>query len=237
MLSMLQIGSTSGCACINMPLQLKTLQRYTTILEVNRAVTTELTLDDILRRAYTAVTKVIPCDRMALSVYAPEHAALKLVAAAGQPAASFYRVGLMLDCKESHHGWVFQHQKPMVRRDLEKELQFPTEQPNLEEDMRSYCAVPLVLRRESLGVMIVLSSEKNLYSDQHADFLREVSNQLVLLVNSLTPTCLKHAGTKLNCPRCIASRGGQTTVGKHKMQLSEWGKKGGRGRKTSQPEA
>jgi len=143
----------------------------------------------------------------------------------------------MLDCKESHHGWVFQHQRPIVRRDLEKELQFPTEQPNLEEEMRSYCAVPLVLRGESLGVMIVLSSEKNLYSDQHAEFLREVSNQLVLVVNSLAPTCPKHAATRLNCPRCIASRGGQTTVGKHKMQLSEWGKKGGRGRKKSQPEA
>ena len=237
MICMLQIGSASWCTCANMPLRLKTLQRYTTILEVNRAAITEPTLDDILRRAYTAVTKLIPCDRMALSIYAPEHAALKLVAAAGQPTASFYRVGLMLDCKESHHGWVFQHQRPIVRRDLEKELQFSSEQPNLEEEMRSYCAVPLVLRGESLGVMIVLSSEKNLYSDQHAEFLREVSNQLVLVVNSLAPTCPKHAATRLNCPRCIASRGGQTTVGKHKMQLSEWGKKGGRGRKKSQPEA
>jgi len=220
-----------------MPLRLNTAQRYRTILEVNRAAITEPTLDELLWRTYRAVTEVIPCDRMALSVYAPEHAALKLVAAAGQPAASFYRVGLMLDRKESHHGWVFQHQKPIVRRDLGKELQFASEQPNLEEDMRSYCAVPLVLRGQSMGVMIALSSEKNLYSEQHAEFLREVSNQFVLFVNSLTPTCPKHAGTKLNCPRCIASRGGQTTVGKHKTQLSEWGKKGGRGRKKSQREA
>ena len=89
MICMLQIGSTSWWTCTNLPLRLKTLQRYTTILEVNRAVITEPTPDDILQHAYTAVTKVIPCDRTALSVYAPEHAALKLVAAAGQPTASF----------------------------------------------------------------------------------------------------------------------------------------------------
>jgi formate hydrogenlyase transcriptional activator len=220
-----------------MPLRLEAAQRYATLLEVKRAAITEPAVDEILRGTYTALQKVIPCDRMALSVYAHEHAALVLAAATGQGADSFYHVGLVLDCKESHHGWVFQHQKPIVRRDLQKELQFPIEQHNLEEEMRSYCAVPLILRGDSLGVMIVLGSEKNLYSDQHAEFLREVSNQLVLAVSSLAPTCPKHAGTKLNCPRCIASRGGQTTAGKHKMQLSEWGKKGGRGRKKSQPPA
>ena len=235
---MLQLRSLLSLARTSkMLLRLRAAQRYATILEVNRAAITESGVDEILRGTYTALKKVIPCDRMALSVYAPEHAALVLAAAAGQGAHSFYHVGLILDYTESHHGWVFQHQKPIVRRDLQRELQFPIEQHNLEEEMRSYCAVPLILRGNSVGVMIVLSSEKNLYSDQHAEFLREVSNQLVLAINSFAPTCPKHAGTKLNCPRCIASRGGQMTAGKHKMQLSEWGKRGGRGRKKSQPEA
>src|SRR5437016_14668367 len=217
-----------------MPLRLKTLQRYTTILEVNRAVIAEPTLDEILRRAYTAVTKVIPCDRMALSIYAPEHAALKLVAAAGQPTASFYRVGLMLDCKESHHGWVFQNQKAIVRRDLQKELQFQVEQHNVREGIRSYCAVPLVVRGESLGVVIILSSQKNCYSAEHADFLQEVSNQLALALKSLMPSCPKHPQGNLICPRCIAGDGGRATAARHQEQLSEWGKQGGRGRKKRQ---
>src|SRR5579864_1533649 len=98
---MLQIESTSGLrSCLNMLLRLKTVERYRTILEVNRAVITEPTLDEIIGRTYRALAKVIPCDRMALSVHVPEQAALKLVAATGQPAASFYRVGLMLDRKE-----------------------------------------------------------------------------------------------------------------------------------------
>jgi hypothetical protein len=80
-------------------------------------------------------------------------------------------------------------------------------------------------------VMIVLSSQRNGYSREHAEFLQEISDQFVLAVRFLMPTCPKHSRTKLFCPRCIASGGGQATVAKYKARLSEWGKQGGRGRK------
>ena len=175
--------------------------------------------------------RVISCDRMALSLYTPEHGALRLAAADGQSAASFYQVGLILDCKSSHHGWVFQHQKPLVRGDLQREVEFQGEQPNVEEGIRSYCAVPLIARGESVGVFIVLSSKRNSFSSAHTKFLREVSDQLTLAVKSLMPACPKHSGAKLVCPRCIASGGGLATAAKHKARLSDWGRQGGRGRK------
>jgi len=136
----------------------------------------------------------------------------------------------MLDCKE-HHGWVLEHQKPIVRRNLERELEFQVEQHNVLEGIRSYCAVPLIGRGVSIGVIIILSSQKNGYSQRHAEFLQEVSGQVVLAIKSLMPFCPNHLHTKLICPRCIASGGGQATATRHKEQLSEWGKTGGRGRK------
>jgi transcriptional regulator with GAF, ATPase, and Fis domain len=177
------------------------------------------------------VKKVIPYDRMALSLYAPEHRALRLAAADGQSADSFYQVGLILDSKASHHGWAFQHQKPLVRCDLEREVEFQVEEHNVAEGIQSYCAVPLIARGESVGVFIVLSSKRNSFSSAHTEFLREVSNQLTLAVKSLMPACPKHFGAKLVCPRCIASGGGLATAAKHKAHLSDWGKQGGRGRK------
>lgn len=210
---------------------LRTGARYSTILEINRAAITGPGLNEFLQETCGAVKKVIACDRIGLSLYAPEHKALKLVAADGQAADSFYQLGLILDCKRSHHGWVFQHQKAIVRRDLQRELEFEFEQPNVEEGIRSYCAVPLIARGESVGVVIVLSSERNSYSVAHAAFLQEVSDPLVLAVKSLIPNCSKHSRTRLICPRCIASGGGQATVVKYKACLSEWGRRGGRGRK------
>jgi len=210
---------------------LRTSARYSTILEINRAAITEPSLKEFFQETCGAVKKVIPYDRMALSLYAPEHRALKLIAADGQGADSFYQLGLILDCKGSHHGWVFQHQKPIVRRDLQREVEFEFEQPNVKDGIRSYCAVPLITRGESVGVVIVLSSQRNSYSGAHAEFLREVSDPLVLAVKSLMPTCPKHSRTKLICPRCIASGGGQATAAKYKACLSDWGRQGGRGRK------
>lgn len=211
--------------------RLRTAERYSTILEVNRVAITEPALEEVFQGTCGAVKNIVPFDRMGLSLYAPETASLKLVAAAGCGPDSFYQPGLKLDCSQTHHGWVFQHKKAIVRQDLQREVEFQTEQYNLKEGIRSYCAVPLVMRGESLGVIIILSSRKNQYSKEHAEFLQEVSNQLVLAVKSLMPFCVKHLHTKLICPRCIASGGGRTTAAKHKTRLSEWGKQGGRGRK------
>ena len=214
-----------------MTVRLRPVERYATILEVNRAAITQPGLNEMFQGMCKAVKRVIPCDRAGLSLYAPETNALKLAAADGCGPDSFYNIGITLDRDESHHGWVFQHQKPIVRRDLQKELEFQIEQHNVEEGIRSYCAVPMILRGESVGVIIILSSQKNQYSTGHAEFLQEVSNQIVLAIGFLTPRCPKHSRTKLICPRCIASGGGQSTAARYKEQLSNWGKQGGRGRK------
>jgi formate hydrogenlyase transcriptional activator len=211
--------------------RIRTTDRYATILEINRAAITEPSLGEIFRSTCAAVKKLVPYDRVGLSLYAPEHGALRLTAADGQSAESMYQVGLLLDCKRSHHGWVFEHQKPIVRRDLRREIQFQMEQQNVQEGISSYCAVPLIARGESVGVIIVLSAQRNSYLDTHAEILQEVSDQLVLAVKCLMPTCSKHCYTRLVCPRCIASGGGQATAAKHKARLSDWGKQGGRGRK------
>lgn len=69
----------------------------------------------------------------------------------------------------------FQHQQPIVRRDLQREAEFEIEQPNVEERIRSYRAVPFIARGESVGVMIVLISHRNAYSGEHAEFLQAIS--------------------------------------------------------------
>jgi formate hydrogenlyase transcriptional activator len=214
-----------------MTVRLRTAERYATILEVNRAAITQPGLDEVFRGMYSAVKKVLPCDRAGLSLYDPEKAVLNLAACEGCSPGSFYTIGQNFDLDQSHHGSVFRLQKPIVRRDLVTDLQFQIEKYNVREGIRSYCAVPLVVRGKSIGVIIILSSQKNQYSAGHAEFLQDVSNQIVLAITSLRPFCAKHSQTKLICPRCIAASGGQVTAARYKEQLSRWGRQGGRGRK------
>lgn len=214
-----------------MTARMTTTAQYSTILGIAKAAIRGHGLQEILGTTAGAIRKMMPYDRMGVSLYSPEHRSLKITAADGQGPNSFYQPGLILDTKESHHGWVFQHQKPIVRQDLTRELEFRLEQPNLDEGIRSYCALPLIARAESIGVIIVLSSRKNSFSEAHVNFLQDISNQFVLAVKALLPACREHSSTRLICPRCIASGGGRTTVAKHKERLSEWGKQGGRGKR------
>ena len=228
---MMRCGSWFRGWYIQMTVRLRTAERYATILEVNQAAITQPGVNEVFRGMCAAVKKVIPYDRAGLSLYAPEKGALELAARDGRFLDSFYNIGVMLQCKDSHHGWVFEHQRPIVRRDLERELEYRAEQHNLTEGIRSYCAVPLIALGKSIGVIIILSSQRNRYSEWHAEFLQEVSDQVVLAIKSLRPVCPEHLRTRLICPRCIASGGGQATAARHKERLSDWGKQGGRGRK------
>ena len=205
--------------------------RYRTLLEVNTAAITQRVPEGVFRGMCDAVKRVIPYDRAGLTLYEPGEDAFQLVARDGSFPDSFFRVGVMLDRKESHDGWTLEHQRSIIRRDLETERQFLIEEHTLAEGLRSYCAVPLIVRGDSIGVITILSFRKNQYSEKHARFLQEVSNQIVLAIETFMPHCPIHSRTRLICPKCIASSGGQTTTTKYREKLSGWGKKGGRGRK------
>jgi hypothetical protein len=110
---------------------------------------------------------------------------------------------------------VFEHQQPILRQDLQREAQFQIEEHSLQEGVRSYGAVPLIVRGLSLGVIVVVSLEKNSYPEREVALMREVSAPVGLADQTLLPFCSRHFRTRLICPRCIASGGGQMTATKH----------------------
>jgi hypothetical protein len=87
-----------------------------------------------------------------------------------------------------------------------------------------------VVHGKSVGVVTILSRQRNQYSDRHGQSLQDVANQIAFPVAMLTPHCLRHPQSKLMCPSCVGSGGGRTTTAKYKEQLSAWGQKGGRGK-------
>jgi len=68
----------------------------------------------------------------------------------------------------------------------------PAEERTLAEGLHSYCAVPLIVRGESIGVVTLLSRRKNQFSERHAEFLQQAANQIVLAIKSFNPHCSQH---------------------------------------------
>jgi formate hydrogenlyase transcriptional activator len=206
-------------------------QLYASLTKVNEVALTTSTTEGVFHGMCVVLKDIVPYDRAGLSLYDPDGDGLRIVGIYGPHDNSLFRVGHLLSRKTSQTGWVFEHKTTLFRSDLEKEFRFPGDKKIVEEGYRSICSVPLVVRGSSIGVVSVIASRKNQLSATHAAVVEQMSKQIALAISSIVPRCPGHTNTKLVCPRCIGAAGGKTTVSKHREDLSNWGKKGGRGRK------
>jgi len=205
--------------------------RYKAILKINEIALSKSATEAVFHGLCDVLKKLLPHDRAALTLYDPDHDSLRIQALHGHWEKSVFRVGLLLPRKSSQSGWTFEHRKPTIRRDLTREFQFLSEKQTLDEGYRSLCSVPLVVRDVCIGVVTIVGARRNQFSATDARLVQELSNQIVMAIVSTTLNCSFHPNTKLVCPRCMGAAGGKTTVSKHRKDLSDWGKKGGRGRK------
>jgi formate hydrogenlyase transcriptional activator len=208
-------------------------QRYRSLLKVNEIALTTSTPLGLFQGLCAALNDAVPYDRAGLSLYDPDQDGLRIVGIHGPHNGSIFTVGHMLSRQNTQTGWVFEHKTMLFRRDLEKELRFLSDKRIVDEGYRSICSVPLVVRGSSIGVLSVIASRRNQLTNSHAEIVEQMSKVIALAISSTLPRCSNHTNTKLVCPRCIGAAGGKTTVSKHRDDLSDWGKKGGRRSKTS----
>ena len=87
--------------------------------------------------------------------------------------------------ENTHIGWVITNEKPLLRRDLEKDRQFPIEDRLLAQGVRSYVIVPLKARERVLGTLNLGSRTVNAYTEADASFLEEIAGQLSLALQNM----------------------------------------------------
>ncbi len=155
-------------------------ERKRSLLEINNAIVTNLTKDALYHALCQALRRVLPVDRAALCLYQPDRDTLRVIALERDWALDCLGVGTGLNRKDSHHGWVFDHQRPLLRRDLETEWQYPIEQRLLSTGLRSFCVAPLILEGKSIGTLGVGSDKANQYSEADAEFLCAAGSQVAL---------------------------------------------------------
>ncbi len=80
---------------------------------------------------------------------------------------------------------MFEHQQPLLRRNLEEEQQYANEHRLAAEGMRSLCVLPLIFQGKCIGTLSFVSQERDRYSNEDAAFLQDVSNQVALAVTNM----------------------------------------------------
>ena len=89
-----------------------------------------------------ALQGVLPFNRSAITLYVPERDTLRIFAQNDDHASEFFWVGRDFDQRDSHAGWAFDHQQPLIRRNLDKEKESSTERLLAEQGVRSICVAP-----------------------------------------------------------------------------------------------
>src|SRR2546427_86629 len=159
--------------------------RYRTLLEINRAVISNLTQDALFHAIAQALRGVVAFDRTAVFLHDPERDVLRLFVLESSLSTSYCTVGLEMPSGESHVGRVFKTQRCLLRHDLAKERQYPMEDRALEDGVRSYVIVPLVVRSTAIGTLAVASVKPNQYSEADAEFLRDAAGQIALAIENM----------------------------------------------------
>ncbi len=162
-----------------------TARRRQTLLDINNAIVTKLTREEVFKAICVALSPVIRYDRIALSLHDPKTDEVRLVAYEGPLQTQISPVGNVHDLNDSHVGWVFRHQVPLVRNDLEAEREFSSERRAYHNGFRSLCALPLVVRGRSIGAITIASVGNHAYKATDGDFLMEVAKQIAIAIDNM----------------------------------------------------
>jgi formate hydrogenlyase transcriptional activator len=162
-----------------------TAQRYRTLLEINNAIITNLSQEALLHAISKPLRRVVPFDGAAITLYVPSTDKFRFLAIESSLVASLFRPGQEFSRDESISSWVFDHQCPALRHDLEKEQYYPNDRRLLTAGINSYCAVPLMIGGKSIGTLNVGSRKISQYSEADGDFLSELGGQVALAVSNM----------------------------------------------------
>jgi formate hydrogenlyase transcriptional activator len=163
----------------------KSEERNRILLQINNAIITNLTEKALLHSISEALHPVIPFDRCAITLYQPARDSFRFLAVEGELHSDYFQTGLEFSRDETCGSWAFEHLRPLVRRDLEKEQQYPNERRLAAEGIQSMCVVPLALQGKCIGLLSVVSQQRDRYSDEDAAFFQEVANQVALAVQNM----------------------------------------------------
>lgn len=155
------------------------------LLEINNAIISSLSPDTLLQALGESLKRFMPFDLASLTVYERDTGTLRRRAQHGQVKGTHFGVGQTADRANSHIGWVFDHRRTLLRRNLGVERAFLSENWLFDEGMRSACTVPLLMTDKCIGTVTIASRVAERYGQNDAAFLESLGGQIALAVSNL----------------------------------------------------
>ena len=163
----------------------KAAERARALLEINNLMISNLTQEALFRAIAQAVRRVIPFDRTAVCLHDAATDVLRVAMVESSLDSTHFKVGTEMAVEGTHVGHVFRSRRSLVRGDIDAEQEFPSEQLNIADGVRSLLVVPLTVRSTSIGTLGVSSRARDQYTAADAVFLQEAANQVAMAIQNM----------------------------------------------------
>jgi len=160
--------------------------QYQALLAISEAIAVHRDLHALFHDLAQRLPRIVPFDFINLVLHDPTRQVMRLHALVG-PESSTIRPGLELPIDQSPAGLVWKSQQPLMVEveDVAAESRFPKLTALLREnDVQSYCVVPLTTALRRLGAMGFGSLQRKSYPKADFDFMQQVAKQVAVAVDN-----------------------------------------------------
>lgn len=163
-------------------------KKYLTLLELSKAIASHRDLSGLFHDLACRLQSLVDFSHLGVLLYDPKRDVMRLhMLETCQPTE--WKAAAEVPMEGSIAGWVWEHQEPVVIRDLETEDRFPYAKILLERPVKSICSVPLTTAHQRLGVVNFWTDKTGAYDQLDIEFVKLVAAQIAVAVEA---QCYQH---------------------------------------------
>ena len=158
--------------------------RLEVLYEIGKAITSTLKIEDLLELIYTQLSRVIASDAYFVALYLPETNKLdiRILIDQGKRYPS-----QEVDATTGVSSWIVENKKPLLIKDLRKEIETLPVKPILVGDKklsRSWLGVPLLAEEALMGLLAVTSYAPHSFDEADQLLMEQISQQAALAIQN-----------------------------------------------------
>lgn len=163
-------------------------KKYLTLLELSKAIASHRDLSGLFHDLACRLQSLVDFSHLGVLLYDHKRNVMRLhMLETCQPTE--WKAAAEVPMEGSIAGWVWEHQEPVVIRDLETEDRFPYAKILLERPVKSICSVPLTTAHQRLGVVNFWTDKTGAYDQLDIEFVELLAAQIAVAVEA---QCYQH---------------------------------------------
>ena len=158
--------------------------RLKLLLDVNNAVVSQLSLEELFRAIPASVRAAMQCDAACLSLPDASGQTLRIHGLDFPDGRGYLQEEMVLTVDGSSPGAALRRGRPVIFAAPPVAIHRDAARINLKEGFQSGCFVPLMREERKLGVLHLLDRRAAAFSEADAEFLAQVGNQVAIALEN-----------------------------------------------------